>query len=377
MRTAKRGLWVFGIATAITLGGCGGTQNRQSILPSSQIAAPLKLCSPASPPADLLAKPGFAQFAASVTDSTGKPVTGLKRSDFEARAGGQILPIEYFHEEPNGAPTSIVIVMDLSVSMSTNLIPHLSKVEAVQKSLPDAVSRLNECDEIAILVFGGNEFADEQTIGQTLNRGPYEGLRSTPIRLLQPLTTDHQLALTRVPDRKPFGPAPLYDAMHQGLNMLESAHYPNRALIVITDGMDTSSATKKEDLIASLKGSGVPVYAIELGEPNAPSFHTPPSVWISPYPFPIRIGDSTLVDTGTLEKLTAPNGGQLLIAPHAKYDASVTLNDELNSTVAALNHGYAIGVVAPAGSARPEIAIAHRSGVKVRAHVISGSQPNP
>jgi hypothetical protein len=75
-----------------------------------------------------------------------------------------------------------------------------------------------------------------------------------------------------------------------------------------------------------------------------------------------------------LEKLTAPNGGHLLIVPHAKYNASVTLNDELNSTVTNLNHGYAIGVVVPTGSARPEIAVASRHQVKVRAHVVSGPQ---
>jgi hypothetical protein len=80
------------------------------------------------------------------------------------------------------------------------------------------------------------------------------------------------------------------------------------------------------------------------------------------------------VDTGTLEKLTVPNGGQLLIVPHAKYDSSVTLNDELNSTVANLNHEYAIGVVVPAGSARPEIVVASRHNLKVRAHVVHGSQ---
>ena len=78
-----------------------------------------------------------------------------------------------------------------------------------------------------------------------------------------------------------------------------------------------------------------------------------------------------------LEKLTAPNGGQLLIVPHAGYKADVTMKDELNSTVAALNHGYAIGVVAPAGSPLPEITVAKRPQIKVRAHVISGSQPNP
>jgi len=178
----------------------------------------------------------------------------------------------------------------------------------------------------------------------------------------------------RVADRKAFGPSPLYDAMQEGLNMLESAHYQNRALIVITDGMDTDSATTKQDLIATIKWIGAPVYAIELGEPNTPSFHTPPSVVIQPFPIPIKIGDSTPVDTGTLEKVTAPNGGQLLIVPHPLYDPRVTLKDELNSTVANLGHGYAIGVVAPAGSALPGITLANHSQMKVRAHVISGAQ---
>jgi hypothetical protein len=87
MGKVTRGIWIF--VVAIALCACAGGQNRPPTLPSAQIAAPLKLCAPAAPPADLLAKPGFVQFAVSVTDSIGKPVTGLKRSDFEARAGGQ------------------------------------------------------------------------------------------------------------------------------------------------------------------------------------------------------------------------------------------------------------------------------------------------
>src|SRR5260370_15107170 len=120
MEKATRGLWIF--VVAIALGACAGGQNRPPTLPSAQIAAPLKLCTPAAPPADLLAKPGFMLFAVSVRDSTGKPVTGLKRPDFEVRAGSQTLPIQYFREEPEGAPTSIVTVMDLSGVMDADLV---------------------------------------------------------------------------------------------------------------------------------------------------------------------------------------------------------------------------------------------------------------
>src|SRR5258708_4795536 len=126
MRRTRWGMWISVVVIASAVGGCTSAQNQQPNRSSVQIAAPLKLCTPAAPPADLVAKPGFIQFAVSVTDSTGKPVTGLKPSDFEARAGGHTLPIQYFHEEADGAPKSIVIVMDLSVSMSTNLIPYLS-----------------------------------------------------------------------------------------------------------------------------------------------------------------------------------------------------------------------------------------------------------
>ncbi|MGB8683794.1 MAG: hypothetical protein WCD12_12990 [Candidatus Binatus sp.] len=223
------------------------------MLPTAQIAAPLKLCpSATAPPNDLLANPGFIQFAVSVTDSTGKPVTGLKQSDFAAHAGGQILPIQYFDEEPDGAPTSIVIVTDLSQFMASQLIPNVNKLEGVQKTLPDAVGKLNECDEIAILVFGGNGFPDERAVGQMATPGLYQDLQETPITLLQPFTTDHRLALMRLADRTAYGLAPLYDAMQQGLNVMASAHYQNHALIVITDGADYTSEVKNEDLIAGI-----------------------------------------------------------------------------------------------------------------------------
>jgi hypothetical protein len=288
------------------------------------------------------------------------------------------------------------------------------------------VNKLNECDEIAILVFGGNQFPDERTMGQTPTPGLYRDSHGTPITLLQPFTTDHRLALMRLADRTAYESAPLYDAMQQGVNLMASAHYQNRALIVITDGVDFTSSVRSEDLIASISQSGAPVYAIELGEPYAHAFG-PPTGLVLTIPFPSKTGtpaagtaaagkaapgkaapgkaapgkaapgkaapgkaasgkaapakavcaDFKCVDTGMLEKVTAPNGGQLLIVPHARYDASVTLNDELNSTVANLNHGYSIGVVVPAGSARPEIAVANRHQVRVRAHAISGSQPNP
>src|ERR1700722_1852142 len=403
MRYARWGLRISVVTIAIALGACGGTQSRPPALPSSQIAAPLNLCPPAAAPADLLSKPGFTQFAVSVTDASGRPVTGLKQSDFEARSGGQTMPIQYFHEEPDGAPKSIVIVVDLSQFMAGGVAPRMSKVEAVQKMLPDAVNRLNQCDEIAILVIGGNQFPADRMMGRTTTPGSYQDSHGSPITLLQPFTTDHPLALMRLADRTAYEVAPLYDAIQEGLNVMASAHYQNRALIVTTEGVDFTSSVRTEDLIASINQSGIPVYAIELGEPYAHAF-PPFSGLVIPIPFLGKTGtaaagtaasgkagsgknasgkaapakpmcaDFKCVDTGMLAKVTAPTGGKLLIVPQPLYDPRMTLKDELDSTVVALNHGYAIGVVAPAGSALPAITLANHRQMKVRAHVISGAQ---
>ena len=156
----------------------------------------------------------------------------------------------------------------------------------------------------------------------------------------------------RVADRTAYEIAPLYDAVQQGLNVMASAHYRNRALIVITDGVDFTSSVRNAGLDCQHQAEWNPGLRNRTWRTLRPCIPYPLRVWSSRFRLPAR-PEQPLVDTGMLERVTAPNGGQLLIVPQPLYDPRVTLNDELNSTVAALNHGYAIGVVAPRGSAPP------------------------
>jgi hypothetical protein len=214
---------------------------------------------------------------------------------------------------------------------------------------------MNQCDEIAVLVFGGSEAADETSRGQTPNPVTYQDPHVTAIRLLQPFTTDHGLVAMRLADRNALGPAPLYDTMQQGLKMLESAHFQDRAMIVITDGVDDSSSVRKEDLIATIIQSRAPVYAIELGEPNARGYI--PKGFVIGVPIPIKTGKLIRVDAKTLDELATPNGGHLFVVPKPMRDAGATLMEALSATAADLHHGYAIGVVAPAGLGRPKVSV--------------------
>ena len=79
-----------------------------------------------------------------------------------------------------------------------------------------------------------------------------------PYRLL-PFTTDHQAAIQRLSLLQANGETALYDSIAEAIGYAQnSADYPNRTIVVITDGMDTKSKITKNDLVAKSKSSGVP-----------------------------------------------------------------------------------------------------------------------
>src|SRR5271154_4837302 len=109
MRTIVR---CVGAAVAIAIAGCASTPQAPAT-PPVEISAPLNLCTSAySPPNNIATHPGYVQYAVTVTDADGNPVSGLKQSDFIAYVPGRRLPIEYFDDQPGKAPQSIVVVVD-------------------------------------------------------------------------------------------------------------------------------------------------------------------------------------------------------------------------------------------------------------------------
>lgn len=81
---------------------------------------------------------------AQVVDNTGRPVTGLQKSDFVVKVNGHVQPIQNFASE--NMPIDILLLLDVSGSME----PH---VERIALAAREALHVLAARDRMAIMVF--------------------------------------------------------------------------------------------------------------------------------------------------------------------------------------------------------------------------------
>ena len=319
------------------------------------------------PPPDVAHKPGYRQFEASVTDSLGWPVPGLTQRDFVLYAGSQTFPVAYFREHKNDAPVAIAVVVDTSGSM-------MPKLPIVQQPLRDFVNKLNRCDEVALFAF------------------------NSKVYLLQPFSTDHEMTAERM-QFYASGRSALYDAVDAALQSLERTDYPDRKLILISDGIDHASAATGEEVAARAAKDGIPIYAIGIGDPNAPE---KPGISIGPVQFgpyepvgtPVDVSSygnlsthtaavsglrppapfgAFRVDAKSLEDLSATAGGRTYIVPASGQENGNTFETAIFATAENIAGGYAIGAVVPAdvNPSAVKITILKPPGLTVQARPIA------
>jgi VWFA-related protein len=338
-----RGVGIALMITAVT--GCTLKQSPEP--PSEQVGSnstPLPVersCkSPDAPPPDVANNPGYRQFDVSVSNSIGWPVSGLTQRDFVLYAGSQTLPITYFREHKNDEPVAIALVVDTAGSMA-------SKMPTVKQSLGDFVKNLNPCDTVTPFAF------------------------NSQVYLLQPFTTDHQMTAEKMGLLNPSGKSALYDATNTALQSLEGAVYRNRKLILISDGIDNSSVVTEQAIVARATKDGIPIYAVGIGDPNAPEksgidigpIHIVGQSYIpSGEPIvmgPPGIGEHTAyvpgiqpawsgtdrVDVKGIESLSAMAGGQSYIVPSRGEVAGKSFETAIFAIADNIAKGYTIGAV--------------------------------
>ena len=296
---------------------------------------PLRLCASTDrPSANVRVRPGYEQFQVAVSDALGRPIIHLKESDFVF--ANQLRPPEvvYFHEDSTGPDASLIVLIDSSGSMK----PKLPKVE---NSLAAFLDTINPCDEVETVAFSSKN----------------------GVKILQPFTTDRAIAAGSIGTIVPYGLTPLYDAVNQGLQALAFADYPNRSLMLITDGMDNSSAISKTDLIAKVQKDNLPIYAVGIGNPAASAF---PGIAIGPFIFG---GDIDRVDADTLSTIANAAGGRSFIVPPIGKDGGAGLISALASISDIIGNGYAIGAIMPSVATAPTITIANRPSATVRVSI--------
>ncbi len=355
------------VLASFPIGGCSSSQPPQA--PHVAVApSPLNLCAvKEQAPREVSSRPGYAEYFVTVSTRLG-PVSGLGHGDFTASVANVSLPVEFFRETAS-TPASVAIVIDSSGSMKKKTrLNSQTRLEMTRDAISAALARIDACDELALIDFGGppaSGFGDAYL--QTLKAGlvsPFSPTSLADVRLLQPLTTDHALLATKLSnDVYLWGQTPLYNSIHSAMLVLSHAHYPDRAVIVVTDGMDDASSITIDEVVGEALKMGVRIYAIGLGDPDAGGL-------IGPF---LKTSGNGL-DTDAVGELAAGSGGvYFLVSPQAD-DAGAQFDKALATITVNIGRGYVIGVV-DAGGALPEFRVAHRPEAMVHVSRISSSHP--
>jgi Ca-activated chloride channel family protein len=144
----------------------------------------------------------------SVTDRNGKKVNGLQQKDFLVLENR--VPQEVIHFEPVEAPVTMVLLLDLSGSIGSKMIP-------VKKAAKRFIDSLKPDDTIAVAAFTSNFI------------------------LVSGFTKNRNLLKERIDKLEdPGGDTAFYDAAWTAFDLLEPIKDVRKAVVVLTDGVDSS-----------------------------------------------------------------------------------------------------------------------------------------
>src|SRR5437870_8615932 len=169
---------------------------------------------------------------ATVTDPRGRYIPNLTQDDFILEEDGKPQQISHFSQDQN-VPVSVGILLDTSGSMDHKI---RTAVEAVDRF----IRRIHKDDEIFLMTFSGQ-----------------------PV-LRQDFTDDREKLSQALRHIIPTGGTALYDAVADGVAKVRESRHGKRAILVITDGNDTASAGKIEEVLESNRSSDLLIYPIGI-----------------------------------------------------------------------------------------------------------------
>ncbi|MDP3717424.1 MAG: VWA domain-containing protein [Acidobacteriota bacterium] len=199
---------------------------------------------------------------ATVTDRSGRFAGRLTKDDFIVYEDNQ--PVEVTHFNADRTPVSLGIVVDTSGSMVGE------KWSAAVSSIDRFFRMMNdELDEFFLYRFSAN--AD----------------------LVLDWTNDRDRLADRVRRIHPNGGTAMYDGVAEAVPMAQSGQNRKKAVVIISDGNDTSSRTDIADVRRIIRETEVLVYAVGIDGQGQATFQRPappiqqpqPRLPI-PFPFP-------------------------------------------------------------------------------------------
>jgi len=155
-----------------------------------------------------------------VVDQRGRPITSLSRSNFAVYEDGVTQQITGF--QSNEAPFSVVIMLDMSGST-------LGFRQVIRQSAVRFIDALGPSDRVAVV-----EFYDK-------------------INLRNDFTTNRQTILNSIDVANGRGKTNLFQALEFSLDKLEKEPSRRKAIIVLTDGVDSLARDRDRELLERVR----------------------------------------------------------------------------------------------------------------------------
>ncbi|MEZ5291266.1 MAG: VWA domain-containing protein [Vicinamibacterales bacterium] len=212
--------------------------------------------------------------SATVRDRRGRAVVDLAETDFEVLDRGVRRPIAQFRRE--AAPVSVAILFDVSGSMDL-----ASRALAARFAAHHVLSWLEHGrDEAALFAFDSR------------------------LHEVAPFTVDTRALQGALGEVDPFGATSLHDAIADTAKRISERANHRRAIVVLTDGIDTASRLTPAEVSGIASEIDVPVYVIAVVLPiDNPDANGRPAR-----------DESVPAAVGTIRELAAWTGGELFYA---------------------------------------------------------------
>jgi VWFA-related protein len=280
---------------------------RQHLLACASLCLLFSLCAAAAgqtPDDDISVKvtSNLVQLNVGVADAKGRPVLDLTQSDFAVYEDGVRQTITHF--EPTQTPFSLVLLLDMSGST-------LNFRTSLKQAATRFIDALGPDDRLAVIAF----YVSHK-----------KGHTEDKIETLAHFTTDRKKIYQAINLAEGQGETNFYKALQYSINQLAQEEQRRKAIVVLTDGIDTdldrqdrtqtANATSNEAAIASIKPEASPVLNAVLNSADR--------LGITIYPLALPSGDPKIFEPLTppqaarysaararLEVLANRTGGQL------------------------------------------------------------------
>ena len=160
-----------------------------------------------------------------VVDDRGRPVTSLDRSNFTIYEDGVKQQITRF--EPSAAPFSVVMILDMSGST-------LGFRQVMKQSAFRFIDALTPDDRVAVI-----EFYDK-------------------VNIRNDFTTDRRTIANSIEVSNGRGKSQMFKALDVALDKLASEKSRRKAIIVLSDGIDTAVRDRDREQLAPLTDAQIP-----------------------------------------------------------------------------------------------------------------------